>query len=151
MSDLPALPTVQFGRYRHYKGGEYEVVGVVRHSESLEPMVLYRPIYNASGMWVRPLGMFLEPVEHDGKVQPRFSLVASSAFATEEELAATVRRMESKLSASESAAVQPLMQFYREVAARFERELSACQRDVLLAKAGALMLAQASAQADRAP
>ena len=79
MSDLPALPTIPLGRYRHYKGGEYEVVGVVRHSESLEAMVLYRPLYNATGMWVRPFGMFLEPVEHDGRVQPRFSLVAVSS------------------------------------------------------------------------
>lgn len=82
MSDLPALPTIQPGRYRHYKGGEYEVVGVVRHSESLEPLVLYRPLHGNSGMWVRPFSMFLEPVEHDGRVQPRFVLVAGEAPAT---------------------------------------------------------------------
>lgn len=76
MSDLPTLPAIPLGRYRHYKGGEYEVIGVVRHSETLEPMVLYRPLYNASGMWVRPFNMFLEPVAHDGRVQPRFTLVA---------------------------------------------------------------------------
>jgi len=75
MSDLPPLPTIALGRYRHYKGGKYEVLGVVRHSESLEPMVLYRPLYNATGMWVRPFGMFLEPVLHDGKMQPRFAAV----------------------------------------------------------------------------
>ena len=72
---LPPLPTITLGRYRHYKGGEYEVIGVVRHSETLEPMVLYRPLYNASGAWVRPFGMFLETVEHEGQVQPRFSLI----------------------------------------------------------------------------
>jgi hypothetical protein len=79
VSDLPALPTIQPGRYRHYKGGEYEVVGVVRHSESLEPLVLYRPLYGNSGMWVRPFPMFLEPVEHDGRVQPRFAPVTGDA------------------------------------------------------------------------
>ncbi|MFM7568322.1 MAG: DUF1653 domain-containing protein [Betaproteobacteria bacterium] len=75
--DLPELPSIQLGRYRHYKGGEYEVLGVVRHSESLEPMVLYRPLYNSSGCWVRPFSMFLEPVEHEGRRQPRFSLIAT--------------------------------------------------------------------------
>ena len=85
-NDLPELPSIQLGRYRHYKGGEYEVLGVVRHSESLEPLVLYRPLYNNSGSWVRPFGMFLEPVEHEGKRQPRFSLVTAGSAANEEEL-----------------------------------------------------------------
>jgi enamine deaminase RidA (YjgF/YER057c/UK114 family) len=75
MSSLPALPSIPPGRYRHYKGGEYEVLGVVRHSESLEPMVLYRPLYNESGMWVRPHAMFLEQIEFDGTLQPRFAPV----------------------------------------------------------------------------
>lgn len=71
--DLPALPTLQLGRYRHYKGGEYEVLGVARHSESLEAMVLYRPLYNDSGWWVRPLAMFLEEIEIKGKLRRRFA------------------------------------------------------------------------------
>lgn len=75
-SDLPALPFIQPGRYRHYKGGEYEVIGVVRHSESLEPMVLYRALYGDSGAWVRPFAMFAELVEHEGSSQARFSLIA---------------------------------------------------------------------------
>ena len=75
MSDLPALPHIELGRYRHYKGGEYEVVGVVRHSGSLEPLVLYRPLHGQSGMWVRPFAMFSEQVDHEGKRQQRFSLV----------------------------------------------------------------------------
>jgi tetratricopeptide (TPR) repeat protein len=79
--ELPPLPVLPLGRYRHYKGGEYEVVGVVRHSESLEPMVLYRPLYNATGHWVRPLAMFLETVEHGGVMQPRFSLVGAGTQA----------------------------------------------------------------------
>ena len=77
MSDLPPLPTIETGCYRHYKGGEYEVLGVVRHSETLEPMVLYRPLYNPSGMWVRPFAMFLELIEFDGITQARFSRAGS--------------------------------------------------------------------------
>jgi hypothetical protein len=76
MSDLPALPEAPPGRYRHYKGGEYEVLGVVRHSETLEPLVLYRPLYNDSGLWVRPYTMFFGTIELDGVSQPRFALVA---------------------------------------------------------------------------
>ncbi len=88
MSDLPPLPRIGLGRYRHYKGGEYEVVGVVRHSETLEPLVLYRPLHEDVGLWVRPFAMFLETVDHGGKRQPRFSLVSSAASVTEAEPAA---------------------------------------------------------------
>jgi hypothetical protein len=70
--DLPPLPDTPLGRYRHYKGHEYEVVGVARHSETLEPVVVYRPLYNASGLWVRPHTMFFEDVEVDGVRRPRF-------------------------------------------------------------------------------
>jgi hypothetical protein len=150
-NDLPALPSIQLGRYRHYKGGEYEVLGVVRHSESLEPLVLYRPLYNESGSWVRPFAMFLEPVEHGGRMQPRFNLVTAGGSATEDELAATVQRMEASLSADRLASVQQLMQLYRLVAARFEQDLAASARDASLAKASALMLVQAAARAERAP
>lgn len=79
MNPLPPLPTLALGHYRHYKGGDYEVLGVVRHSESLEPMVLYRPLYNASGLWVRPYGMFIEQIEFDGRPQPRFALVSDAS------------------------------------------------------------------------
>ncbi len=75
MSDLPPLPETRLGRYRHYTGGEYEVVGVARHSESLEALVVYRPLYNDSGLWVRPHAMFFEDVLIDGKLQPRFTLL----------------------------------------------------------------------------
>ena len=73
MSALPPLPAVTPGRYRHYKGGEYELIGVARHSETLEPMVVYRPLYNATGLWVRPHAMFFDQVEVDGQLQPRFA------------------------------------------------------------------------------
>ena len=76
MDDLTPLPPARPGRYRHYKGGEYEVVGVARHSETLEPLVLYRPLYNDSGLWVRPYDMFFGDVEIEGRRQPRFAPLA---------------------------------------------------------------------------
>lgn len=72
MGELPPLPVVTPGRYRHYKGGEYELLGVVRHSETLEPLVLYRPLYNESGLWVRPHAIFFEQVLINGQLRPRF-------------------------------------------------------------------------------
>ena len=72
-SDLPALPHLAPGRYRHYKGGEYEVLAVARHSETLEIVVVYRPLYNDSGWWVRPYEMFTGNVTIDGVEQPRFT------------------------------------------------------------------------------
>lgn len=75
MNDLAPLPTIVTGRYRHYRGREYEVLGVVRHSETLEPMVLYRALYGDRGPWVRPHAMFFETIESDGVCQPRFAPV----------------------------------------------------------------------------
>lgn len=63
------------GRYRHYKGNEYTVEGIARHSETDELLVVYRPCYGEEGLWVRPLEMFMENVEVDGRVQPRFALI----------------------------------------------------------------------------
>ena len=63
------------GKYRHYKGNLYEVIGVARHSETLEEMVVYRALYGEGGLWVRPLGMFLENVTIDGMSVPRFAYV----------------------------------------------------------------------------
>ena len=74
MDDLNPLPALTAGLYRHYKGGEYEVLGVVRHSETLEPLVLYRPLYNDSGLWVRPYTMFTEQVAINGQNRRRFAL-----------------------------------------------------------------------------
>jgi len=74
-SELPVLPTAAPGRYRHYKGGEYLLLGVVRHSETLEPLVLYRPLYGNSGDWVRPHAMFFGSVEIGGQTLPRFARV----------------------------------------------------------------------------
>lgn len=63
---------IQRGRYRHYKGNEYTVVGTARHSETLDEFVVYRPEYGEQGLWVRPKGMFSETVTVDGKDVPRF-------------------------------------------------------------------------------
>ena len=60
------------GRYRHYKGKDYEVLGVARHSETEEEYVVYRQLYGAGGLWIRPLGMFLESVTIGEIVVPRF-------------------------------------------------------------------------------
>ena len=63
------------GRYRHYKGNEYVVLGVARHSETGEELVVYRPDYGEKGLWVRPKGMFLETVEVDERQIPRFEFI----------------------------------------------------------------------------
>lgn len=78
MSDLPPLPEVPLGRYRHYKGNLYELIGVVRHSETLEPLALYRPLYGEGGLWVRPWAMFFETVLINGIEQPRFAPVSAA-------------------------------------------------------------------------
>jgi hypothetical protein len=75
--DLPPLIEIPPGRYRHYKGGLYEVVGTVRHSETLEPMTLYRALYGEHGLWVRPAAMFGEAVVIDGVRQLRFTPISS--------------------------------------------------------------------------
>lgn len=68
---------VQLGKYRHYKGKEYEVLGVARHSETLEETVVYRALYGKRDIWVRPLRMFFEKVEIDGKKIPGFAYVGN--------------------------------------------------------------------------
>ena len=69
------MSLIRIGRYRHFKGGEYEVIGVAKHSETCEPMVVYRAMYGEGGLWVRPAAMFLETVERDGKVFARFEYI----------------------------------------------------------------------------
>jgi hypothetical protein len=75
MSALPPLPATPLGRYRHYKGGEYEVVAVARHSETHEPLVVSRPLAGDSGWWVRPHAMFFDEVVVGGVRRPRFARV----------------------------------------------------------------------------
>ena len=66
---------IRLGKYRHFKGNEYEVVAVGKHSETLEEYVIYRALYGEGGYWVRPLSMFLELVERDGRTFPRFEYI----------------------------------------------------------------------------
>lgn len=68
---------LQVGKYQHYKGNFYQVEDIAIHSETEEEMVLYRPLYGAGLLWVRPLTMFLEDIEINGKSQPRFAYVGS--------------------------------------------------------------------------
>lgn len=71
---VPPLPSEpQPGRYRHYKGREYQVIGLARHSETLEPLVVYQALYGDRGLWVRPAAMFGESVQQGGRAEPRFA------------------------------------------------------------------------------
>lgn len=63
------------GLYRHYKGQPYRVLGTARHSETMEPLVVYQALYGEYGLWVRPASMFCENVQVDGKMVPRFALL----------------------------------------------------------------------------
>lgn len=73
------MQSIPLGRYRHYKGNDYSVVGFARHSETGEVMVLYVPLYGEGGYWVRPLSMFTETVAVDDGQVPRFALQAPAA------------------------------------------------------------------------
>ena len=63
------------GKYRHFKGKEYELIGVASHSETLEPMVVYRALYGEGGLWVRPAAMWTEPIARENYHGPRFVFV----------------------------------------------------------------------------
>lgn len=66
------------GRYRHFKGNEYQVLYVARHSETMEPMVVYQALYGERGIWVRPASMWNEVVERNGKTCKRFEYIGDS-------------------------------------------------------------------------
>ncbi len=67
---------IKLGKYRHFKGNEYEVIGIARHSETLEEMVVYRALYGDGGLWVRPAAMWQETVTRDGVTYPRFTYIS---------------------------------------------------------------------------
>lgn len=69
------MDEIKKGRYRHYKGNDYEVIDVAKHSETQEELVLYRPLYGKKGLWVRPLTMFTEQVEVEGEKVSRFEYI----------------------------------------------------------------------------
>jgi len=95
---------IPFGIYRHYKGNLYEVVGFVKHSETLEDMVVYKALYGEQGTWVRPLSMWENPIEIDGKTVKRFEYVGESDDTDRlYELQEALRSIESTLSKCEKA------------------------------------------------
>jgi hypothetical protein len=69
---------IKTGTYRHYKGNEYEVIGVATHSETNEQMVVYRTLYGDFSLWVRPLAMFSETLNHNGQDLKRFEWIGES-------------------------------------------------------------------------
>ena len=69
------MDEIKPGRYRHFKGKDYEVLGVARHSETREELVVYRALYGEFGLWVRPASMWNETVERDGKTFRRFTYI----------------------------------------------------------------------------
>jgi hypothetical protein len=69
------METIKLGKYRHFKGGEYEVLCLAKDSETLEMMVVYRALYGEGGVWVRPAKMWNETVERDGKRYKRFTFI----------------------------------------------------------------------------
>ena len=81
--DLAPLIETPPGLYQHYKGMFYEVLGTARHSETLEPMTLYRALYGQRGLWVRPAAMFIENVRVDGVLRPRFEKCVDGTVPTQ--------------------------------------------------------------------
>lgn len=69
------MDEIKKGKYRHFKGKEYEVIGLALHSETMEPMVVYRALYGEYGLWVRPAVMWNQTVEKDGKQLARFTYI----------------------------------------------------------------------------
>ena len=69
------MEEIKIGKYRHFKGNEYVVIGIAKHSETLAPMVVYRALYGDGGIWVRPAEMWNETVERDGKIFKRFTYI----------------------------------------------------------------------------
>ena len=66
---------IPLGLYRHYKGNQYEVIGFAKHSETLEDMVIYKALYGKHGTWVRPLSMWENPIEFNGRTVKRFEYI----------------------------------------------------------------------------
>ena len=69
------MSDIKLGKYRHFKGNEYEVIGIAKHSETLEDMVVYKALYGDGGLWVRNAEMFDETVEINGKIVKRFTFI----------------------------------------------------------------------------
>ncbi len=68
---------IKLGKYRHFKGGEYQVIGTAKHSETMDEFIVYKALYGECGLWIRPKEMFFETIERDGKTFPRFCFISS--------------------------------------------------------------------------
>lgn len=66
---------IKKGRYKHFKGAEYEVIGIAKHSETMEELIVYQALYGERALWVRPISMFLDMKEIEGRLVPRFMLI----------------------------------------------------------------------------
>lgn len=75
MIGLTAMNEIKIGRYRHFKGNEYEVIAIAKHSETTEDYVVYKALYGDGGLWVRPASMWNETVERDGATYKRFTFI----------------------------------------------------------------------------
>lgn len=84
-------PSLKMGRYRHYKGGEYDVISIAQHSETREPLVVYRCLYDGNSWWVRPLEMFCETVTIDGELMPRFAFIGNTENEVESKIESEVK------------------------------------------------------------
>ena len=69
------MDEIKLGKYRHFKGNEYEVIAIAKHSETTEDYVVYKALYGDGGMWVRPASMWNETVERDGVTYKRFTYI----------------------------------------------------------------------------
>ena len=95
---------IPLGIYCHYKGNQYEVIGFAKHSETLEDMVIYKALYSEGGTWVRPLSMWDNPIESDGKTVKRFEYVGVNEEPdNQHDLREALRAIESTLSKCEKA------------------------------------------------
>gem|GEM_PF-824559 len=95
---------IPLGVYRHYKGNKYEVVGFAKHSEILEDMVIYKALYGEHGTWVRPLSMWENPIEVDGKTVKRFEYIGENGDTDRQhELREALRSINSTIEKCEKA------------------------------------------------
>ena len=114
-----AAAAIRPGRYRHFKGKEYEAIGIARHSETEEPMVVYRALYGERGLWVRPAAMWCEEVVRDGKTARRFTRVGQTmAFDPKKEQ--KEREYADEIPDEEDGEDNPYEPAYRDGSARHE-------------------------------
>ena len=102
-----AIKTILPGIYQHYKGNYYEALYIARHSETLEPMVVYKALYGDGGIWARPASMWNETVEHEGQTVPRFKKLSL------EERVSFYERLFDEVSAAKDSSVSDIKQMLK--------------------------------------